>query len=92
MQNGDAIRVEFFGPFREDGSSLSLQLRLIGSIGLMDLCDHLERILGAAFRDLEARDDVVCILNDRVIERSRRHEVSVRPGDRLAYALGMEDR
>lgn len=89
-QKGEAITIEFFGPFRENGSSLTLRLRLKKGILLTDLCDRLEKLLGSGFRELEARRDVVCILNERVVERSRRQEVSVQPGDHVSFALGME--
>lgn len=89
-RNGGAIIIEFSGPYRENGSNLCLRLRLSKGIVLPDLCDRLERLLGSGFRELEARKDVVCVHNDRVIERNRRHEVSVVPGDRVCFSMGME--
>jgi len=79
------VTVEFFGPFRVFGKGLELDLE--GEVTYQEFLEMLVAVLGSDFRERAEKKNTTIIINKKVIDLETASGTTIRPGDRVAFAL-----
>jgi len=79
------VKVEFFGPFRKYGKGLALEVDCELDYG--ELVSRIAREVGADFEEKALASNTSLIVDDRVVDRKKLDGMSVRPGEKVAFAL-----
>ncbi len=79
------LTVEFYGPFREFGKGLELELA--GDTTFKEVVGLLKERLGEGFEQRSLNAQSTVIHNRIVVDRDKTADFSIAPGDRLAFGL-----
>lgn len=85
MPEEQAIKVEFFGPFREFGKEAVVPAGR--PVSFDQLVAALVEQLGGPFEERARKSNTTLIVNNRIISPRRRDEVEINPGDKVSFAL-----
>ena len=80
-----AVSIEFFGPFREFGRGLELEIE--GETTFLEVVGLLSEEFGAAFEQRSLNSHSTVIHNRKVVDRDITANFTIAPGDRLAFGL-----
>jgi molybdopterin converting factor small subunit len=80
-----AVSIEFFGPFREFGKGLELEVS--GETTFLELVHLLAARFGEAFEQRSLNAHSTVIHNRKVVDRDMMANFTIAPGDRLAFGL-----
>ena len=81
----ETVKVEFFGPFRKYGSVLDLEVE--GELTYGELVSRIADEVGADFEKKASASNTTFVVDDRIVDRQKLDDTSVRPGDKVAFAL-----
>lgn len=86
MKGGSgAVEVDLFGPFRDYGSRIELEVP--GEVSFEALVGLIDRRVGSGFAERARKKNTTFIVNRKVVSPDALGSVLVRPGDRVAFAL-----
>lgn len=80
-----AVSIEFFGPFREFGRGLELEIA--GETTFLEVVRLLSEKFGEAFEQRSLNSHSTIIHNRKVVDRDKTANFTIAPGDRLAFGL-----
>ncbi len=79
------VHVEFFGPFREFGRGLELEVS--GETDFLEVVSRLAARFGEAFEQRSLNAASTVIHNRVVVDRDKKANFTIAPGDKLAFGL-----
>ncbi len=80
-----SLTVEFYGPFREFGKGLELEVA--GETTFLEVVKALTQRLGEGFEQRSLNAASTVIHNRVVVDRDKNADFPIVPGDRLAFGL-----